>query len=94
MPAHYTMKLNYTSPISAEGKLLKPMIMREACEKCDEADNEFVVKLQLLIKDAPAWQPALDKSQDKNIDDIALFYIFVKKGKITMGTNYNGEGKF
>jgi hypothetical protein len=85
IPAGYTIKLSYTSTISPEGKLLKPLILRESADGTVE-DNEFVVKLRILLMNAPAWKPAFDSSLSKNISDVVLFDVEIKKGKIKIAS--------
>ncbi len=75
----YTIKLAYQSTISPEGKLLKPLITREAADGTVE-DNDFVVRLRLLILNAPAWKPG--NSSDASA--LVLFDIDIKKGKISI----------
>lgn len=76
-------KLVYTSTISAEGKLLKPFIMRQFGGG-SVGDNDFVVKLRLLIMAAPAWQPAFDKTQNKAVDDSVFFAITIKRDGVVI----------
>ena len=81
IPADYTIKIFYTSTISSQGKLLKPLITYEAAE-LTVADNDFVQKLRLLLINAPAWKPAIDNSSNQPIDDTVTFSVVIKKGKI------------
>jgi hypothetical protein len=80
--AKYNIKLVYHSTMSGEGKLLKPLIWKEDVENGDEKDNEFVVKLRLLLMAAPAWKPAFDSSQNKNAGAVVTFAINITKGDI------------
>lgn len=81
MPARYTIKLSYRSKIDTNGKLLKPLIMKETADGTI-ADNDFVVKLRDLIKIVPAWKPARDKSLNKPVDSEVFFNVEISNGKI------------
>ena len=81
MPTDYSIRLLYTSPVSDQGKLLDPKIWRETSNGTVE-DNDFVVKLRMLIKAAPSWKPAFDAALNKAVDSKTKFYIIIQKGKI------------
>jgi len=83
IPADYTIKIFYTSTISAQGKLLKPLITYEAAAMTVE-DNDFVQKLRLLLINAPAWKPAIDNSSTQPVDDVVKFSVVIKNGKINI----------
>ncbi|GAA3960322.1 hypothetical protein [Mucilaginibacter dorajii] len=78
MPANYNIKLSYIGVISAEGKLLKPMVTKEVS---DDQNSDFVHKMRLFILAAPAWQPALD-DLNKPAESPVMFEVEVKNGKI------------
>lgn len=79
IPADYNIRLFYQSTISADGKLLKPLITYEAAAATIE-DNDFVTKLRLLILNAPAWDPG----NPPNTSALVFFNIEVKKGKVSI----------
>lgn len=81
--ADYTIKLAYWSTISAEGKLLKPLITREVADGTVD-DNDFVQKMKVFITNAPAWKPAFDHALNKKADDFVFFSVEIKRGKITV----------
>ncbi|WP_295670619.1 hypothetical protein [uncultured Mucilaginibacter sp.] len=93
MPAHYSIKLFYTTSVSAEGKLLQPKIKRETANGTIE-DNNFVVNLRLLIMAAPAWKPAFDKALNKTIDSRATFYIIIHNGNVKIDLQGEDDEKF
>jgi len=75
----YTIRLSYQSTISPEGKLLKPLITHEEAAGTVE-DNDFVVRLRLLILNAPVWKPG----NSSDTPALVLFDIDIKKGKISI----------
>ena len=81
MPNDYSIRLIYVSPVSDQGKLLDPKILRETANGTAE-DKDFVVKLRVLIKAAPAWKPAFDNGLNKTVDSKTRFYIIIHKGNI------------
>ena len=83
IPTNYTIKIFYQSTMSAQGKLLKPLITYEAAALTME-DNEFVQKLKLLLINAPAWKPAIDNTSNQPIDTTVTFSVIIKNGKINI----------
>ncbi|WPU98689.1 hypothetical protein SNE26_21975 [Mucilaginibacter sp. cycad4] len=82
IPKGYTIRLSYQSKISTEGKLLKPLITRQFSE--DSFDNNAIIqKLRFLIKEAPAWNPARDASNNA-IEGMVLFDVEINKGNISI----------
>jgi hypothetical protein len=79
----FSIRLLYKSPISDEGKLLKPLITRQISEG-NGSDNDFVVNLRLLLLNAPAWKPAFDNTLNKAVADSVLFSIVITKGDIVI----------
>ncbi len=78
--AKYQIRISYQSKISAEGKLLKPLITREVADGTVD-DNAFVQKMRFLIMNAPAWKPAVDDSS-KAIESMVSFDVEIKDGEI------------
>jgi hypothetical protein len=79
-------KLVYTSTISADGILTKPLIKRQFGGGTI-AENNFVVALISLIKAAPAWKPALDADTGKAVEDKVSFIIELNKKEIKIEQN-------
>lgn len=88
-PPNCSMSILYRSPVSAEGKLTDPKIMRQEDFEGTAEDNDFVVKLRKYLLQSPAWKPATDETS-KAVPGEALFRVIIKKGKITIG---EGNGK-
>ncbi len=78
----FGIKILYTSMISSEGKLLRPLIFRQINES--ENSNDIVVQLRLLLLAAPAWKPAFDNTLNKAVDDEVWFTIIIQKGKVSI----------
>ncbi|MGY4538410.1 hypothetical protein ACVW0P_002830 [Mucilaginibacter sp. UYNi724] len=76
-------KLVYTSTISTEGRLTKPMILQQVGGG-NAADNDFVVALKKLIMAAPAWKPAIGTISNKPVEDSVEFSIEIKKRSINI----------
>ncbi|SDF35928.1 hypothetical protein SAMN05216464_116109 [Mucilaginibacter pineti] len=79
-------KLVYTSTISADGILTKPLIMRQFGGGTI-AENNFVVTLRSLIKAAPAWKPALDADTGKAVEDKVSFTVEFDNKEIKIEQN-------
>ncbi|WP_166091543.1 hypothetical protein [Mucilaginibacter inviolabilis] len=79
-------KLVYTSTISVDGVLIKPLIMRQIGGGTI-AENDFVVALRSLIIAAPAWSPALDADTGKPVEDKVSFTIEIDKKEIKIKQN-------
>ncbi|MBB6111297.1 hypothetical protein HDF23_004065 [Mucilaginibacter lappiensis] len=79
-------KLVYTSTISADGILIKPLIIRQIGGGTI-AENDFVVALRSLIIAAPAWKPALDTDTGKAVEDKVSFTIELDKKEIKIKQN-------
>ena len=47
-------------------------------------DNEFVQKMRVFIRIAPAWKPAFDNSLNKAIESSVLFDVEIKRGEISI----------
>ncbi|MFB0499357.1 hypothetical protein ABID99_005594 [Mucilaginibacter sp. OAE612] len=82
IPKGYTIRLSYRSEVSTEGKLLKPLITRQFSEESFD-NNAIIQKLRSLIKEAPAWNPARDASNNA-IPSMALFDVEINKGNISI----------
>jgi len=82
IPKGYTIRLSYQSKVSTEGKLLKPLITRQFSEDSFD-DNAVIQKLRSLIKEAPAWSPARDASNNV-IEGMVLFDVKINKGDISI----------
>jgi hypothetical protein len=77
------IKLLYTSSISTEGKLTRPLIQKQIGGGSIN-NNDFLIKLRQLLVDAPAWKPAFDNTLNKAIDDSVMFAIIISKGEIVI----------
>ncbi|WP_295792858.1 hypothetical protein [Mucilaginibacter sp.] len=88
-PPQYSMSILYKGPVSEEGKLTDPKIMRQEDFEGTVADNDFVVKLRKFLLQSPAWKPATDETS-KAVAGEVLFRVIIKKGKISIG---QGNGK-
>jgi hypothetical protein len=88
-PPKYSMSILYRSPVSEEGKLTDPKIMRQEDFEGTVEDNDFVVKLRKFLLQSPAWKPATDETS-KAVAGEVLFRVVIKKGKISIG---QGNGK-
>jgi hypothetical protein len=75
IPADYSIKLSYQSTLSADGKLLKPLITHQISEGTVN-DNDFIQKLRALIKNAPAWVPSGA--------EMVSFDIEIKNGQVSV----------
>ena len=88
-PPKYSMSILYESPVSEEGKLTDPEIVRQEVSESTAADNDFVVKLRKFLLQSPAWKPAIDETS-KAVAGKAVFRVIIKKGKISIG-QLNGK---
>lgn len=78
----YSIQLSYTSTVSAEGLLIRPLITRQV--SLDDVDNnDFVQKMRFMIPLVPAWKPATDAA-NVAVEGVAIFYVEIKKGVITV----------
>ncbi|MCO5945724.1 hypothetical protein [Mucilaginibacter flavidus] len=92
-PPKYSINILYVSPVSEDGKLTDPKIMREE-DLDDTVDNsDVVVKLRKFLLRSPAWKPATDETSKVIASKIA-FKVIIKKGEIKISQAEPDTRKF